>query len=589
MSERPSELRGLPASPGIAIGPAYVLRRERLVIPERYIAREEVEGEIERLHRAFAETRETLDGIREGLEPTGLVGSIFQAQFLFLEDPTLIDNAVNNIRDNLLNAEWALQRERRRLQRMFEAIPDPYIRERGRDVGFVVRRVLQALMGREPEGLGNAPSGVIVVAEDLSPGEVAQVTRDTVAGLITEGGSRTSHVTIMARTLEIPAVVGVAEPLVSELSDGMTLILDGRNGRILVDPAPEIVAEYQKQLSDYQVLTRDLLRYVDLPAETRDGMRVRMMANVDQISEIPDALRYGAEGIGLYRTEFLFMNRHDLPSEEEQFQAYRGILEAIAPRAAVVRTLDLGGEKVITGLDLTAEPNPALGLRGVRMSFDRPDIFRTQLRALLRASAYGSLKVLLPMVSSLVEVDFARRVFGEVAEELESEGVEIEKKVPLGIMIETPAAAMIADLIAPKADFLSIGTNDLIQYTLAVDRTNEQVAYLYEPLHPANIRMIQQITRAGRAAGIPVVMCGEMAGDPLHSWILMALGIGELSMTPFSIPLLKKILRDSTASEARELLSSVIDLGSAEEIRARVEERMRLRFPLEIERMVATR
>ena len=584
-----SERRGLPASPGIAIGPAYVLRRERLVIPERYIAREEVKGEIERLHRAFAETRETLDGIREGLEPTGLVGSIFQAQFLFLEDPTLIDNAVNNIRDNLLNAEWALQRERRRLQRMFEAIPDPYIRERGQDVGFVVRRVLQALMGREPEGLGNAPPGVIVVAEDLSPGEVAQVTRDTVAGLVTEGGSRTSHVTIMARTLEIPAVVGVAEPLVSELSDGTTLILDGRNGLILVDPAPEIVAEYQKQLSDYKVLTRDLLRYVDLPAETRDGMRVRMMANVDQISEIPDALRYGAEGIGLYRTEFLFMNRHDLPSEEEQFQAYRGILEAIAPRAAVVRTLDLGGEKVITGLGLTAEPNPALGLRGVRMSFDRPDIFRTQLRALLRASAYGSLKVLLPMVSSLVEVDFARRVFGEVAEELESEGVEIEKKVPLGIMIETPASAMIADLIAPKADFLSIGTNDLIQYTLAVDRTNEQVAYLYEPLHPANIRMIQQITRAGRAAGIPVVMCGEMAGDPLHSWILMALGIGELSMTPFSIPLLKKILRDSTASEARELLSSVIDLGSAEEIRARVEERMRLRFPLEIERMVATR
>ncbi len=584
-----SERRGLPASPGIAIGPAYVLRRERLVIPERYIAREEVKGEIERLHRAFAETRETLDGIREGLEPTGLVGSIFQAQFLFLEDPTLIDNAVNNIRDNLLNAEWALQRERRRLQRMFEAIPDPYIRERGQDVGFVVRRVLQALMGREPEGLGNAPPGVIVVAEDLSPGEVAQVTRDTVAGLVTEGGSRTSHVTIMARTLEIPAVVGVAEPLVSELSDGTTLILDGRNGLIIVDPAPEIVAEYQKQLSDYKVLTRDLLRYVDLPAETRDGMRVRMMANVDQISEIPDALRYGAEGIGLYRTEFLFMNRHDLPSEEEQFQAYRGILEAIAPRAAVVRTLDLGGEKVITGLGLTTEPNPALGLRGVRMSFDRPDIFRTQLRALLRASAYGSLKVLLPMVSSLVEVDFARRVFGEVAEELESEGVEIEKKVPLGIMIETPASAMIADLIAPKADFLSIGTNDLIQYTLAVDRTNEQVAYLYEPLHPANIRMIQQITRAGRAAGIPVVMCGEMAGDPLHSWILMALGIGELSMTPFSIPLLKKILRDSTASEARELLSSVIDLGSAEEIRARVEERMRLRFPLEIERMVATR
>jgi phosphotransferase system enzyme I (PtsI) len=573
LNEKTDERRGLAASPGIAIGPAYVLRRERLTIPERVIATEEAEGEVERLHRAFAATRETLDRIREGLEPTGLVGSIFEAQFLFLEDPTLIDNAIGNIRDKLLNAEWALQRELRRLQRMFEAIND---------------RVLQQLMGREPEGLGNAPPGVIVVAEDLSPGEVAQVTRHTIAGLVTESGSRTSHVTIMARTLEIPAAVGVGGELVSELSDGTTLILDGRNGRIFIDPAPEIVAEYQKQLSDYQALMRDLLRYVDLPAETRDGLGVRMLANIDQIDEVPDALRYGAEGIGLYRTEYLFMNRHDLPSEEEQLQAYRGLLEAIAPHAAVIRTLDLGGEKVMTGLELSEEPNPALGLRGVRMSLARPEVFRTQLRALLRASRYGNLKILVPMVSSLAELDFARSELDAVAEELVSEGVEIEKKVPLGVMIETPAAAMIADIIAPKADFLSIGTNDLIQYTLAVDRTNDQVAYLYEPLHPANIRMIQQITRAGRAAGIVVTMCGEMAGDPLNSWILMALGIGELSMAPFSIPLLKKILRDSTASEARELLSAVIDLESATEIRVRVEDRMRDRFPLEIERMLPT-
>ncbi len=588
MSDAVDEWRGLPASPGIAIGPAYVLRRERLVIPEHRIEPEEVDGEIERLQRALQTTRETLDQIREGLSATGLVGSIFEAQFLFLEDPTLIDSAVDNIRDHLLNAEWALQRALRRLQGMFEKIPDPYIRERGRDVGFVVRRVLQALMGREPEGLGNAPPGVIVVAEDLSPGEVAQVTRDTVAGLVTEAGSRTSHVTIMARTLEIPAVVGVGEGVVTELSDGMTLILDGRNGRILVDPAPEIVAEYRKQLSDYRALTRDLLRYVDLPAETRDGVSVRLLANIDQLSEIPDALRYGAEGIGLYRTEFLFMNRHDLPSEEEQLQAYRGLLEAIAPHSAVIRTLDLGGEKVPTGLGLAEEPNPALGLRGVRMSYSRPEIFRTQLRALLKASRYGQLKILLPMVSGLDEVDFARSVLDEVHQELADEGVEIEPKVPMGVMIETPAAAMIADLIAPKADFLSIGTNDLIQYTLAVDRTNEHVAYLYEPLHPANIRMIQLITRAGRAAGILVTMCGEMAGDPLHCWILMALGIGELSMAPFSIPLLKKILRDSTASEARDLLATVIDRKGAQEIRLRVEERMRQRFPLEIERMVPT-
>lgn len=587
MTERGEERRGLAASPGIAIGPAYVLRRERLVIPERRIAKNEVKREIERLHAALASTRETLDQIRDGLEATGLVGSIFEAQFLFLEDPTLIDSAVEAIRDQHLNAEWALQRALRRLQGMFDRIPDPYIRERGRDVGFVVRRVLQALMGREPEGLGTVPPGVIVVAHDLSPGEVAQVSRETVAGLVTEAGSRTSHVTIMARTLEIPAVVGVGD-VVSELSDGMLVILDGRNGRLLFDPAPEIVAEYRKQLSDYKQLARELLRYVDLPAETRDGVAVGMLANIDQPGEIPDALRYGAEGIGLYRTEFLFMNRPDLPGEEEQLEAYRAIVEKVAPYSAVIRTLDLGGEKVLTGLELSEEPNPALGLRGVRMSVSRPEVFRTQLRALLRASQYGSVKILLPMVSSLAEVDFARTILEEERASLEAEGVELGGALPLGVMIETPAAAMIADLIAPRADFLSIGTNDLIQYTLAVDRTNVQVAYLYEPLHPANIRMIQHITRAGRAAGIPVTMCGEMAGDPLNCWILMALGIGELSMAPFSIPLLKKILRDSTASEARDLLGAVMDKHTAQEIRARVEERMRMRFPLEIERMVAT-
>jgi phosphotransferase system enzyme I (PtsI) len=579
-----SERRGIPVSPGIAIGPAYVLRRERIVIPEHRIRDDQADGEVERLRLAFKATRQKLEEIRRGMQGTGLVGTIFDAQFLFLEDPTLLEHAEANIREQGLNAEWALQRELRRLEQLFESMPDPYIRERASDIGFVVRRVLQALMGREPEGLRNAPTGVIVVAEELSPGEVAQVTRDRVAGFVTETGSRTSHVTIMARSLEIPAVVGVGEELVRELADGVTLILDGRTGRVIVDPDPSTIAEYRKQITDLAAVSRELMRFVDLPAETKDGVAMRLLANVDQIDEAREALRYGAEGIGLYRTEFLFLNRHDLPGEDEQRDAYAAILAAVAPYSATIRTLDLGGEKVPTGLDLSDEPNPALGLRGVRMSHTRPDVFRVQLRALLRASPSGKLKILLPMVSSLAEVEFARATLESVKGELADEKVAFDREVPLGVMIETPAAAMIADLIAPLADFLSIGTNDLLQYTLAVDRGNEHVAYLYEPLHPAHLRMIQRIGQAARRTGIVVAMCGEMAGDPLHCWVLLALGIGELSMAPFAIPLLKRILRDSTASEARELLAEVLKLGSAQQIRQRVEDRMRLRFPVEFER-----
>jgi phosphotransferase system enzyme I (PtsI) len=448
-------------------------------------------------------------------------------------------------------------------------------------VGFVVRRVLQALMGREPEGLKNAPPGVVVVANDLSPAELAQVERGRIAAFVTEAGSRTSHVTIIARSLEIPSVAGVGIGLVRALSDGTPLIVDGHAGRVLIDPSPATIAAYETRRDQLVMFQRQLLRYTDVPAETKDGVLVRMLANVDKVEEIPDALRYGAEGIGLYRTEFLFMNRSDLPSEDEQYEAYRAVLEGIAPRSAVIRSLDLGGEKVPSGLEIAEEPNPALGLRGVRMSIARPELFRSQLRALVRASEHGRLKIMVPMISSLSEVLFAREQFTRVVGEL---GVDVSG-VELGVMIETPAAAMISDLIVPHADFLSIGTNDLMQYTLAVDRTNEHVSYLYEPLHPANLRLIQLVCQAGRRMGIVVGMCGEMAGDPLHSWILMALGVDELSMAAQSIPLLKKIIRESTAAEGRDLLSSVSSLGSAEEIRHHVEQHMRSRFPLEFEQI----
>jgi phosphotransferase system enzyme I (PtsI) len=586
---RSLERRGVPASPGIAIGPAFVLRRERLVVPEYRISERQVQGEIQRLERAFRDARARLEAIRGEMKDAGLMADIFDAQFLFLKDPTLLEHAMRNVRGELLNAEWALQRELRRLEALFESMSDPYIRERSSDVTFVVRRVLQSLMGREPEGLKNAPVGVIVVAEDLSTAELAQLAKGHVIGIVTEGGSRTSHVTIVARSLEIPAVVGVPHDFVHSISDGTPLIVDGHAGCVIDDAEEATIAEFEKRRRYIEALERRLLRSVDLPAETKDGVRIKTLANVEQPEEIPHALRYGAEGIGLYRTEFLFMNRPDLPSEDEQVAAYRAILQAIAPHFAVIRTLDLGGEKLPIGQQGGAEANPALGLRGVRLSMERPEIFRVQLRALLRASVAGHLKILLPMVSSMAEVEFARRALASARAELEGEGVEIAERIDFGVMIETPAAALIADIIAPGVDFISIGTNDLLQYTLAVDRGNEHVAYLYEPLHPANLRLIQRVCQAARRAGIEVGMCGEMAADPMHCWLLMALGVSELSMAAFSIPLLKKVLRESTAAEARDLLARVLRLSNAEQIREQVEQHMRLRFPTEFEQTPSTR
>jgi phosphotransferase system enzyme I (PtsI) len=579
------EARGVGAAPGIAVAPAYVLRRERLVVPEYAVAPEDVEAEVVRLHRAFERARGRLAAIRDGMKGMGLVADVFDAQFLFLEDPTLREHAERGIREEGRNAEWALERELRRLEAVFESISDPYIRERSSDVSFVVRRVLQALMGREPEGIRNAPPGVIVVAGELSPADVAQMERGRVSGIVTEGGSKTSHVAIMARSLELPCVVG-AGPVSRELEDGTPLIIDGTSGRVLVDPDQASLREYETRRRHSSELARRLLRFASLPAETCDGIRIGMLANVDQKEEVADALRYGAEGIGLFRTEYLFMNRSDLPSEEEQVEEYRKILESIAPRGAVIRTLDLGGEKVPTGVVMASEPNPALGLRGVRLSVVRPELFRVQLRALLRASAFGQPKVLIPMVSSLAEVSFAVRELRDVRAQLEAEGHKLADRVELGIMIETPAAAMVTDLIAPNVDFLSIGTNDLLQYTLAVDRENEHVAYLYEPLHPAILRMIQRVTQAGRRAGIVVSMCGEMAGDPLHAWVLLALGVGELSMAPSSIPLIKKIVRESSGHEARELLHEVLALESPAAVRRTVLRAMRRRFPAEFEALL---
>jgi phosphotransferase system enzyme I (PtsI) len=399
-----------------------------------------------------------------------------------------------------------------------------------------------------------------------------------VAGFITNIGGKISHTAILSRSLGIPAIVGL-ETATSVVKEGDLLIIDGYGGTVIVNPDEETSREYIEKRERIGSLEREVLKYAALPAETRDGYRLRVNANIEMVEELSLAIRHGAEGIGLYRTEILYLNREDIPSEEEQFEAYRRIAEGIAPNSAVIRTLDVGGDKFLTKYGYDNEVNPALGLRAIRFSLREPDLFKTQLRAILRASVFGELKILLPMISGIPEIRSAKEILGEVKEELIGERISIDQNIKVGAMIEIPSASIIADVLAHEVDFFSIGTNDLIQYALAIDRINKHVSYLYEPLHPAILRMIRGVVEAGHRAGIEVCICGEMAADPAYILILLGMGLDELSMTPYYIPRVKKILRGSNFEEAKELLHDAYRLSTAAEIEDYVKARMEERFP----------
>jgi phosphotransferase system enzyme I (PtsI) len=433
-------------------------------------------------------------------------------------------------------------------------------------------------VGEGHDDLAKIKGDVIVVAHDLSPADTIQMNLNHVAGFITEIGGRVSHTAILSRSLGIPAIVGL-ETATSMINGGDLLIIDGYGGTVIINPDEAISEEYIEKRKQIRLLEREVLKYAALPAETRDGYRIKMGANIELVDELPPAIRHGAEGIGLYRTEILYLNREDLPSEEEQFHTYKRVAEGIAPNSAVIRTLDVGGDKFLSKYGYDHEANPALGLRAIRFSIKEPQLFKIQLRGILRASAFGKLKILFPMISGIAEIRKSKAILKEVKEELMGEGIPFDEGIEVGAMIEIPSASIVADTLAHEVDFFSVGTNDLIQYALAIDRINEHVSYLYEPLHPAILRMIRGIVEAGHRASIEVGLCGEMAADPAYILILLGMGLDELSMNPFYIPRVKKILRRSSYEEAKQLLDEAYGLSTAAEIEDYVKKRMAERFP----------
>ena len=576
-------IKGIGVTPGIIIGKAYLLDRKKIEAPAKVLPEFQVDQEVARFQDAVEESKKQLRMAKERLlhEDAAGLSYILDTHLLLLEDKKLIENTVETIKQSWINSEWALKINLDRVRKVFDTIDDEYLKSRKTDVDYVGDRILRNLMGKETESISQIKEEVIIVAHDLSPADTAQMSKDKVTAFVTDMGGRTSHTAIMARSLEIPAVVG-SETATHSVNTGDTLIVDGTTGVVVVNPSLEIMQEYQERQRVRQKMERELFQYRDLPAETLDGYRVKVLANIELVDEIPSVLQHGAEGIGLYRTEYLYLNRKDLPSEEDHFNAYKKVVEGIYPHPAIIRTLDIGGDKFLSHLDLAAEMNPAMGLRAIRFSLKEVDIFKVQLRAILRASAYGKVKILFPMISGATEIREVKKILNEVRLNLSAEGIPFDPKMEIGIMIEVPSAVTIADILAKEVDYFSIGTNDLIQYSLAIDRVNESVTHLYEPLHPAILRLVKTVVKAAHQAGIRVAMCGEMAGEPLYVPILVGLELDDLSMNVLSIFRVKKILRAYTFRDCKDLVEKSLHLSTPEEIEELVRASLRKKFPEEV-------
>ncbi len=577
-------LVGVGASPGIAIGLAHVLA-SRVDIHERRISAEQVESEIERFEKALHDTDDQLARIQAQLAETegdDHQYRILEAHRLMLSDVHLVERARKLIRDDKTAAEWAVRKALDQIQAVFEKIEDPYFRDRKSDVALVGERLLRTLVGRRESATAeDAPKGSIAVAHELSPADAAQLGRAEAAGFCTEGGGRTSHTAIVARALGLPYVVGV-EGLGHRVWSGMTVVIDGFRGEVILDPDAEALRRYEARADVHRARAQRLAAIRDVASQTTDGTVVHLHANVEMLEEIPIAVDLGAESVGLFRTEFLYLERNELPSEDEQYAHAVAALRSVGGRPITFRTLDLGGDKLPPSVRMPVGTNPAMGLRSIRYSLRRVDVFRTQLRALHRAAAVGPMQILLPLISGVAELRATKQLCLETVEELRREGVPHADRVPLGVMIETPSAALIADLLAAECDFLSIGTNDLIQYALAADREDEHVGYLYHPLHPAILRAVRQTVVGAERMGKPVAMCGDMAGDPILAWVLMGLGLRNLSMAPRQIPVVKSIIRSTQIADAERLLAQALTMSTETEIEELVYGAMNRRFPLEL-------
>ena len=574
-------LKGIAVSPGVVIGKAYLFDRLDAQISFYKLNDPSlVAREIRRLRTALKESKKQLIEIKDKLSHLKVTEPLYiiDVHIMILNDRKFISHTLRYMRKMGVNAEWAVRMTIDKYREIFDKFDDEYLKGRFSDIRYVGQMILRNLGGERRPAISDMGEGVIIISSDLSPADTAQMKIENVLGFATDIGGKTSHTAIVARSLEIPAVVGL-ESITRRVRTNDSIVIDGSAGLVIVNPDPEMIRRYEEKKRHYAESRAIFLKDAALPAVTRDGRHVAIGGNIEFVEEIPTTVAHGADGIGLYRTEFIYINRENMPTEEDHFAHYRRVVETKGMSWSTIRTFDLGGDKFFSDPKLAKEMNPQMGLRAIRFCLKEVELFKVQLRAMLRASAFGEVRILFPMISGVEEIREAKVILSEVKHDLLMQGVPFSDRIEIGAMIEVPSAVIIADKLAREVDFFSIGTNDLIQYALAIDRVNEQVTYLYEPLHPAVLRLIRHIVRIGHRAGIRVAMCGEMAGEPAYAMILLGLELDELSMNPLAIPRVKRIIRGATLKEAKALLRKVMTFSSSVQIREYVEKTMRERFP----------
>ncbi len=574
-------LTGIGASPGIVISRVFLVDHGN---PEISHFRLQTENEIcteeDLFKNAISDSKSQLERTKKDIGRKGNKDAqyIIDTHILMLQDKLLKNNTLKKIRDERINAAWALKTTMEELKENMANLRDDYLSDRASDLDYIEKRILRNIAGKKDVLPSKIGEQVIIIAKDLSPADTVNLNVSEVLGFVTECGGKTSHTAIMSRALKIPSVVGLKD-ITGKTENGGVIIVDGVHGVVILNPDAETLLKYKQKKEQHEDFERSLLKYKDVPAESKDGFGINLLANIEIVEEVSSVLDYGAEGIGLFRTEFLYLNKKQLPKEKELYEIFKKAALQVAPHPVTIRTLDIGGDKFISHVDVADEMNPAMGLRAIRFCLKETKIFKTQLRAILRASAHGTINIMFPMISGISEVRQIKKILKEVKDELKKQKKPFDPKIKIGIMVEVPSAATIADLLAKEVDFFSIGTNDLIQYALAIDRVNEQVSYLYEPLHPSVLRLIKNIIDSAHENGITVAMCGEMAGEPIYVPILLGLGIDEMSMNPVAILEVKKILRSLNYKKCKEITNRLFGYSTVTEIKTFLKKETKKIFP----------